>query len=162
MFKEYEDLVKQMEFEMNRCSSEAMRRLLELPTGSQEFWLPRADVYETERELVVRVEVAGVQRESLNVSISADRRVLSVKGTRSEQQLDERRKIRYYQLEVYFGSFERDILLPKEVTFDSENLKAIYRDGFLTVILPKAEHVEISRIVPIEGNGEEDQSNDVG
>lgn len=152
MFKDYEDLIKQMEFEMQRCSAEAMRRLLELPSDSQEFWLPRADVYETDDEIVVRVEVAGVKKESLNVSLSADRRVLSVKGIRHERNVDERKKIRYYQLEVYFGAFERDVLLPRDVPIDSDRLSATYKDGFLVVTLPKATQVQVSRIVPINNH----------
>lgn len=154
MFKDYEDLIKQMEFEMQRCSAEAMRRLMELPSGSQEFWLPRADVYETENEIIVRMEIAGVKKESLNVSLSADRRILSIKGVRNERYVDERKKIRYYQLEVYFGPFERDVLLPHDVPVNSENISATYKDGFLVVTLPKAEQVQIYRNVPITGEDE--------
>jgi len=151
MFKDYEDVVKQMEFEMQRCSAEAMRRLLELPPDSQEFWLPRADLYETENDLVVRVEVAGVQKESLNVSLSSDRRILTIRGTRSEQFIDERTKIRYHQLEVYFGPFERDVLLPTDLNVDADQVSATYREGFLVVTLPKTAKTQVSRTVPIEG-----------
>lgn len=151
MFKDYEDVVKQMEFEMQRCSAEAMRRLLELPPDSQEFWLPRADLYETENDLVVRVEVAGVQKESLNVSLSSDRRILTIRGTRSEQFIDERTKIRYHQLEVYFGPFERDVLLPTDLDVDADQVSATYREGFLVVTLPKTAKTQVTRTVPIEG-----------
>jgi len=149
MFRDYEYLLKQMEFEMQRCSAEAMRRILELPADAQEFWLPRADVYETEDELVVRAEVAGVQRESLSVSLSADRRVLNIRGARTEEHVDDRKKTRYYQLEVYFGSFERDIPLPREIMVDADRLSATYRDGFLVVTLPKLPEARISRTIPI-------------
>ncbi len=150
MFKEYEDLIKQMEFEMQRCSAEAMRRLLELPPDVREFWLPKTDVYETPDALVVRVEVAGVRKESFHVSLSADDRVLSIKGTRSERFIDERQKVRYYQLEVYFGSFERDVLLPPNVPVDRDSLSATYRDGFLVVTLPKTSEYPTSRSITIE------------
>ncbi|HUV05315.1 MAG TPA: Hsp20/alpha crystallin family protein [Armatimonadota bacterium] len=155
MFKDYEDLARQMEFEMQRCSAEAMRRLLELPGNAQEFWLPRADVYETVDELVVRVEVAGVQRESLSVSLSADRRVLSIRGTRTERHVDDRKKILYYQLEVYFGSFERDILLPRDIPVDADRISATYREGFLVVTLPKLDQAQITRTIPISDYEEE-------
>lgn len=151
MFKDYEDLIKQMEFEMRRASAEAMRCMLELPENAQEFWLPRADVYETETDLVVRVEAAGVSRESLNVSMSADRRILTIRGTRMERCVDDGKKIRYYQLEVYFGTFERDISLPRDVPVDSSGITATYRDGFLIVTMPKVPEQEISRTIPIEG-----------
>lgn len=149
MLKNHEDILKQMEFEMQRCSAEAMRRLLELPADAREFWLPRADVYETEEDLVVRVEVSGIQRESLNVSLSADRRILSIRGTRSELHVDPRRKIRYHQLEVYFGSFERDVLLPSDLQVDADHVSATYRDGFLVVSLPKTTRVQAPRTIPI-------------
>jgi HSP20 family protein len=149
MFKDYEDLMRQMEYEMQRCSAEAMRRLLELPADAQEFWLPRADVYETEDDLIVRVEVPGMKKESLNVTLSADNRVLSIRGTREEMHIDERQKIRYYQLEVYFGSFERDVLLPGDISIDAERLRATYREGFLVVTLPKAAYIQASRTVPV-------------
>ncbi|MHB0912880.1 MAG: Hsp20/alpha crystallin family protein [Armatimonadota bacterium] len=154
MFKDYDDLVRQMELEMQRCSAEAMRRLLELPSGAHEFWLPRTDVYETENELVVRVDLAGVEKETLHVSLSADRRTLSVRGNRNETFIDSRRKIRYYQLEVYFGSFDREIQLPSDVWVDPERLSAAYREGFLVVTLPKIARAEVSRAIPItEENG---------
>lgn len=149
MFKDYDDMVKQMELEMQRCSAEAMRRLIELPADSREFWLPRTDVYETETEVVVRVEVAGIRRESLNVSLSADNRVLSIRGTRLERHIDDRRKVRYHQLEVYFGSFERDVLLPNDLQVDSDNLRATYREGFLVVTMPKLAPERISTEIPV-------------
>lgn len=151
MFKDYEDVVRQMEFEMQRCSAEVMSRLLELPPESHEFWLPRADVYETENDLIVRVEVAGVQKESLNVSLSADRRILTIRGARSEQFIDECRKIRFHQLEVYFGPFERDVLLPADPYVDADQVSATYKEGFLVVTLPKTPGTQVSRSVPIEG-----------
>lgn len=149
MFKDYEDLIRQMEIEMQRCSAEAMRRLLELPSNSREFWLPKTDVYETENELVIRAEIAGVARESLNVSLSGDQRTLSIRGRRTEKHIDDRKKIRYYQLEVYFGSFERDVPLPHDVSIDADRISATYREGFLVVTIPKVAKVEIRRSVPI-------------
>jgi HSP20 family protein len=149
MPKDHDDILKQMEFEMRRCSAEAMRRLLELPADKQEFWLPRTDVYETEDELIVRVEVAGIERESLNVSLSADRRVLSVRGTRTEQHIDDRRKVRYHQLEVYFGHFEREVLLPSDMQVDADTVRAKYREGFLVVTLPKLPKQQVSRSIPV-------------
>lgn len=155
MYKEYEDLIKQMEFEMQRCSAEAMRRLLELPPDVREFWLPKTDVYETPDELVVRVEVAGIRRESLHVTLSSDDRILSIRGTRAERFIDDRRKVRYYQLEVYFGTFERDVPLPSDVPVDRNKLTATYRDGFLVVTLPKTAEVPTSRTIPVEERTDE-------
>lgn len=155
MFKDYGDIVKQMEFEMQRCSAEAMRRLLELPGSSHEFWLPRTDVYETDGAVVVRVEVAGVEKESMQVSLSADRRTLNIKGTRNEQHVDDRKKIRYHQLEVYFGPFEREVVLPPDLQVDADNLGATYREGFLVVSLPKLTRQQVARTIPVEDEDSE-------
>ena len=150
MFKDYDDIVKQMEYEMQRCSAEAMRRLMELPGSGHEFWLPRTDVYETETNLVVRVEVAGIQRDSLSVSLSADRRTVNIRGTRNEQHIDDRKKMRYHQLEVYFGPFEREVALPPDLQVDAENVGATYREGFLVVSMPKLSRQQVARSIPVE------------
>lgn len=149
MFKYYDDLLRQMEYEMRKCSAEAMRRLIELPNGDEEFWLPQADVYETDDDVVVRVELAGVRRESLGVSLSADRRTLSVRGFRSEAHIETRRKLRYHRLEIYFGPFERDIPLPRDLKLDVARLRATYKEGFLVVTLPKSTDSGLVRSVPI-------------
>ena len=155
MFKDYEELIKQMEYEMQRCSAEAMRRLMQLSPEMQEFWLPKADVYETPDDVVVRVELAGARRDSISVTLSSDSRILNIRGVRSESHVDDRQKTRYHQLEVYFGPFERDILLPANLPVDRERLRASYRDGFLIVILPKLAQTPVSRTVPIEGGEEQ-------
>jgi HSP20 family protein len=150
MLNDYKDILKHMEYEMQRCSAEAMRQIMDLPNGSHEFWLPRADVFETDDALVIRIEVAGIEKHSFNVSLSADSRTLHIRGTRTEKYIDNRRKLRYYHLEVYFGPFERTIPLPEEVPVDSDNLTATYRNGFLVVSLPKSKESQISRMIPIE------------
>jgi HSP20 family protein len=57
--------------------------------------------------------------------------------------------IRYYQLEVYYGPFERTIPIPPEIKIDREMLQAKYRDGFLIITLPKRIETETLN-VPIE------------
>lgn len=151
MFKDYEDLVRQMEFEMQRASAEAMRRLIELPDSAQEFWLPRTDVYETDTELVASVEVAGVCRDTLGVSLSSDKRTLTIRGDRAENCVDERKKTRYYQLEVYYGAFEREITLPRDVAIETDCIKAVYHDGFVVVSIPKSTSEPVTRSIPITG-----------
>jgi len=150
MFKDYEDLMRQMEFEMQRSSAEAMRRLLELPAEVPDFWVPKADTYETHDEIVVRVEIAGVRKESLSVTLSADGRILGIRGVRSEAFVDDRPRARFHRLECYFGPFERDIPLPPNTAVDRERLTARYREGFLIVTLPKLVQSPPSRAIPIQ------------
>jgi len=155
MFKDYEELIKQMEYEMQRCSAEAMRRLMQLSPEMQEFWLPKGRRLRDPDDVVVRVELAGARRDSISVTLSSDSRILNIRGVRSESHVDDRQKTRYHQLEVYFGPFERDILLPANLPVDRERLRASYRDGFLIVILPKLAQTPVSRTVPIEGGEEQ-------
>ncbi len=92
-------------------------------------WKPLTDVYETEDSVVVKMEIAGLRDEDLEVAVQGN--VLTVSGIRSD--ISERRA--YHQMEIPFGRFEIAIDLPLPV--DLENAGAEYKDGFLTVILPK-------------------------
>ena len=98
---------------------------------------PAIDMYETASALVVEMELAGIVPERLRITLSADDRVLSVAGERREPQADHQERTRCYHLEIFFGQFERQIVLPSNVAFDRENITANYRDGFLIIALPK-------------------------
>ena len=92
-------------------------------------WSPPTDVYETENNFVVRVEAAGM-RES-DFTINAEDNFLVISGVRSES--PEWRA--YRQMEIRFGEFSTSIELPLGV--DVSKADADYKDGFLSVILPK-------------------------
>ncbi len=93
-------------------------------------WRPPTDVYETEDAIVVRVEIAGM-RES-DFSIFLDDRTLQIRGVRPDN--PERRA--YHQMEILFGDFSAEVELPYPVA--AEHVEAVYRDGFLRIVLPKA------------------------
>jgi len=93
-------------------------------------WRPLTDVYETDDNVIVRMEIAGLRDENLEVTVQAN--VLKVSGLRSD--ISERRA--YHQMEIPFGRFEISIDLPLPV--DMENAVAEYKNGFLIVILPKS------------------------
>jgi HSP20 family protein len=93
-------------------------------------WRPPTDVYETEDALVVRVEVAGMQASGF--SISLDKRNLQIHGNRP----DNSERGAFHQMEIPFGEFCTELELPYDVT--AEQVEAVYRDGFLRVVLPKA------------------------
>jgi HSP20 family protein len=92
-------------------------------------WSPPTDVYETETEVVVRVEVAGMREQDFEVALQDD--TLFVSGVRPD--VPERRA--YHQMEIRFGKFASTVGLPAPVSADEA--RAEYRDGFLTVVLPK-------------------------
>jgi HSP20 family protein len=92
-------------------------------------WRPPTDVYETEKSVVVKVEIAGLRDEDIEVVIQEN--LLLVSGVRSDS--SERRA--YHQMEIPFGKFSIGIELPASVLI--ENANAEYKDGFLTINLPK-------------------------
>ncbi|HEY8349580.1 MAG TPA: Hsp20/alpha crystallin family protein [Clostridia bacterium] len=94
---------------------------------------PRVDVYQTENNVVVKAEIPGVSRDDLQLYI--DQRSIRLSGeTRRE---DEYSESDMYRSERYYGSFSRTIPLPAEVK--PEEAKAEYRDGILSIIVPKSE-----------------------
>lgn len=92
-------------------------------------WSPPTDEYETEDEVVVRVEIAGMRDEDFEVSV--ENNTLLISGARPDHL--ERRA--YHQMEIRFGKFATSIGLPVPVNVD--DARAEYKDGFLTVTLPK-------------------------
>lgn len=150
MFKSYEDMLEELEREMRRISDDMLLQMFRLPGAAGEVWTPRVDIYETEDNLVVKVCAAGIQPEHVDVALSSDDRFLTVRGIRTEGTLERKGVVRYYQLEVYYGPFERIIAMPSEVKIDRERLSANYKDGFLIVTLAKKKQ-EDSRTVEIIG-----------
>lgn len=92
-------------------------------------WSPPTDVYETEENCIIKVEVAGMRDEDFEVAF--EDRVLIVRGYRPD--LNERRA--YHQMEIRFGKFELAVEIPAAV--DMEKASAEYKDGFLIIVLPK-------------------------
>jgi HSP20 family protein len=99
-------------------------------------WRPPTDVYETENTLIVRVEIPGMRENDFTIELNG--RLLSIRGVR--QDLDERRA--YHQMEIRFGEFFIDIELPFHI--EVSQVEAIYNNGFLRVILPRARPRQIS------------------
>ncbi|HQX00586.1 MAG TPA: Hsp20/alpha crystallin family protein [Anaerolineales bacterium] len=93
-------------------------------------WSPPTDEYETETTYVVRVEIAGMREEDFEVLLEND--TLLISGSRSD--FPDRRA--YQQMEIRFGKFATSVNIPGPVDVDQAH--AEYKDGFLTVVLPKA------------------------
>lgn len=98
-------------------------------------WRPPTDVYETETAIIVRVEIAGMREPDFTLSLVE--RSLLIKGIR--QDVNERRA--YYQMEIPFGEFSTEVELPYPIVV--EETEAVYRDGFLRIVLPKARPQQI-------------------
>lgn len=92
-------------------------------------WRPPTDVYETDENVVVRVEVAGMKETDFSISLSD--RVLIITGVRH----DPSPKVAYHQMEIRYGDFRTEVFLHWAV--EQESIVATYSDGFLQVMLPK-------------------------
>lgn len=98
---------------------------------------PRVDVYQTEKDVIVKAEIPGITKEDLDVYINEDSIRLSGQSKRDNEYKDEN----IYRTERYYGSFSRTIPLPVEVK--TEQAKAEYKDGILSIIVPKSEPSKI-------------------
>ena len=99
------------------------------------IWSPPTDAYETDEAYIVRMEIAGVREEDFEVTFENE--TLFVSGIRSE--LPERRA--YHQMEIRFGKFATAVSISSPVNVDGA--QAEYKNGFLTIILPKAKPNQI-------------------
>lgn len=141
-WRDYRDLLRQMEHDLQRFSEEAF--FLENPSALHRFWQPAADVHETEHGMVIKLELAGVTTDNVNVSLSGDGRRLTVSGVRTEQQDERTARTGCHQLEIYFGPFERTFLLPPDLDVERDSIAATLKEGFLTITLPR----RIPELVP--------------
>ena len=103
-------------------------------------WTPALDIYEDKDNLFVKVELPGMKREDIDVSLHEGS--LSVSGERKSEQKHEDAEV--YRAERFFGRFQRTITLPTPVA--AEKVKAQYQDGILTVTLPKTEEAKPKHI----------------
>ncbi len=96
-------------------------------------WIPAVDVLETDTEFQIRAELPGIEKEQ--VSLAVEEGVLTISGRR-EQEKEENGK-RYHKIERAYGSFARSFTVPDIV--DQHKVSAEFKNGVLTVRLPKSE-----------------------
>ena len=112
-------------------------RLFESPlTG----WAPALDVHEDKDSFVVRTELPGLKREDIEVSLHEG--ALLISGERKAEVKQE--GVEVHRQERFFGKFQRVLTLPTPVAADK--IKAQYKDGVLTVTLPKIEEAKPKQI----------------
>lgn len=105
-----------------------------------EEWLPDADVFEREGQVVVRIDLPGVRREEIEVAVEGD--MLVVRGRREEEK--EVKEEGYCFCERASGEFQRSIGLPEGT--DTDAIEATYQDGVLEVTVARAAPPEAKKI----------------
>jgi HSP20 family protein len=115
---------------------------LELPApwAAGREWLPAFDVAETEDEVIVKAELPGMAVEEIDITLTDG--LLTIKGEKKREKED--KKENFHRIERRYGSFSRTFSLPVEVKADG--IDASYKNGVLTVTLPKAEETKPKRI----------------
>ena len=112
-------------------------------------WAPAVDIYETENELVVKADLPALQDKDIDVRV--ENNTLTIRGERKfEKDVSEDK---YLRIERAYGSFMRSFSLPNMV--NSENIRADYRDGVLTLHMAKREESKPKQIkISVSANGQ--------
>ena len=129
-----------MQAEVNRLFDNFLGRPTQQHAGMERVWAPAVDMYETKDAVVVAAELPGLVEKDIHLSIVGD--VLNVRGERHWNQ--EVKQENYYRGERWYGKFERSLPLPMPVQADKVTAK--YRDGVLTITLPKVEEIRPKEI----------------
>lgn len=125
---------KEMEEVMERFFGENAK----FPTAPT--WAPRVDVEETDKEIVVKADLPGVDPK--NVEITVENGVLTVRGEKKEEKREGDKN--YHRLERFAGSFYRAIQLPPSA--DAEKVSATSANGVVTVAIPKKPEAQPKKI----------------
>ena len=96
-------------------------------------WRPPTEVYETGNTLEVVAELAGMEREQIEVLIEGD--IISLRGVRPDPAICDQRS--YHEARISYGQFAADIRVPFSI--DGENASATYENGFLRISIPREE-----------------------
>lgn len=146
--------------EMNRLFDDAFRGFggptgpAQQPGGVLEA---RINVSETNGELRISAELPGVDEKDVEVTLDGD--LLTIRGEKKFEQERGGDKERYHFVERAYGSFQRAVQLPYSV--NSEDVRAEFHNGVLTLTLPKTEQQQRTRKIPI-GSGREPQQQIAG
>lgn len=103
---------------------------------------PRMDMYEEDKELVIKAEMPGIRKKDLDISLNDD--MLTIKAEKKEEKEEGEKGTTHYTRERRFGQYIRSMTLPARV--DAENISATLKKGLLEIRLPKAEEPESKHI----------------
>src|SRR4030095_819450 len=108
-------------------------------------WTPAVDILETEnKDVVVKAELPEMKREDIKITFEHD--ILTIEGERKFENTKESET--YHRVERGYGAFRRSFTVPTSV--DASNVQATYRDGVLTIKLPRREETK-PRQIPVNG-----------
>jgi HSP20 family protein len=103
-------------------------------------WKPAVDIYDNDRNIVIKAELPGMEKKDIILQVNG--RVLTLKGEHSSE--NEVKEDKYHRRERSYGKFERVFTLPLEV--DPDKITADYKDGVLKIDIPKPEEQKPKQI----------------
>ena len=165
-------MMRRMQEDMDRIFGQFFQPGTQQLEQARQGWQPSLDVSETDREWLIEADLPGVDRENVDVQVHNDHLILRAEtrreheerpeghGSQQGQQQDQQR--RYYRRERQYGYFERVLPLPENA--DEENIRCDFKNGVLTVHVPKAQQAQTrGRRIPIgEGAAQQPQSGTAG
>jgi len=138
-WRPFRDLLS-IQDEMNRLFDEFFGRSPARAEWTDGVWSPSVDVSETKDNVIIKAEMPGIKKDDVKISIQDN--VLTMKGEKKQEK--EEKDANYHRIERSYGSFCRSFTLPTSVKTDK--IKATYKDGILTITLPKTEEVKPKEI----------------
>ena len=103
-------------------------------------WMPLTDVYEDKDDYKITADLPGIKKEDVKISVADGK--LSISGERKQE--EETKDAKYHRIERTFGKYYRSFTLPNEIKEDK--IKAAFKDGQITVTIPKAGEVKPKEI----------------
>ena len=104
------------------------------------MWYPSVDIKETKDDFVLMAEVPGMSKDDIKINISEN--TLTIRGEKREEKKEEDHN--YHRVERRYGKFQRSFTLPTQI--QGNKVKAAYKDGILTITMPKKEEVKPKEI----------------
>ncbi|MGZ8845409.1 MAG: Hsp20/alpha crystallin family protein [Pyrinomonadaceae bacterium] len=125
---------------MERLFEDPVFRTMTTEDWPLKAWTPPCDIFETDKELVMKFELPDVKKEDVEVKL--EQNVLSLRGERKFEEKTDREN--YHRVERHYGEFMRSFSVPLYV--DAAKINAEFKDGVLTITLPKNEEARPKQI----------------
>lgn len=124
---------------LNRFLEEPFATFMPFTPVTEEFlttWTPACDIYETDKNIVIKVELPEVEKK--DVVVSLENNLLSIRGERKFN--EETKRDNYHRVERRYGQFIRTFTLPTFI--EAGKINAEFMDGVLNIVLPKTEEAK--------------------
>jgi HSP20 family protein len=122
--------------EMERVFRSWVPQAASMPFANGRIWRPALEVVESDSELIITAELAGIDQESLDVTVEGD--VLGIAGNRPGPK--DQPTCSYREAGIAYGDFSAEIFIPDQLIVD--DAIATYKDGMLTIRIPKSAPVQ--------------------